>query len=363
MIKILFDHQIFSEQHYGGISRYFANLCKGVNEKNNAQVKVGVRYVKNYYLKFYPQSFNNFFGRWFLKKTNKRYRYNQKYSISLLKNNDHDIFHATYYDNYSLAFNKKPLVITIHDMIHENNPEMFADSEIIIAQKKNMMQAANAIIAISNFTLHEIVKFYPQFASKITVVYHGIATLQKTAVKDSTTPDQFILFVGERKNYKNFNVMIKALAPIFVKNKSLKLVCAGGKEFNIDELNLLSELEVLPQCQQINADDNLLNLLYQKALVFIYPSSQEGFGLPILEAFKNNCVIACSNQSCLPEIGADAVQYFDPNDGRSILNAVEELLNNPKLVNELQKKGTKRLKEFSLQKCIEHTLKVYGQVI
>lgn len=362
MIKILFDHQIFSEQQYGGISRYFANLYKGINDTKEAKVTIGVRYVKNHYIKLCSQSYNNLVGRWFLRHTVKRYKWNRKYSISLLKNSNYDVFHATYYDNYSLKLNTKPLVITIHDMIHENNPDMFADSSVIINQKKEMMMSANAIIAISNFTKSEILRFYPKFEKKVTVVYHGSSPLTIGHIDSIPLPTDFILFVGERKNYKNFDIMAKALAPIFKQNQAFSLVCAGGKEFDSEECDLLSDLGILPQCQQVNVDDLRLNQLYQKALVFVYPSSQEGFGLPILEAFQNSCAVACSDKSCLPEIGGDAVQYFDPTDEHSILNAVSTVIFNKTNAEALKAKGKERLSLFTIEDCVKNTIDVYKRI-
>lgn len=364
MIKVLFDHEIFSEQRFGGISRYFANLASEMNKGKTIRIKISVLYCKNYYLSKFPQLFNNSIGRWLLRKEPKRYYWNKKFSKIVLKNSNFDIFHSTYYHTYSLPYNKKPLVITVHDMIHENNPEMYINSDEIINQKKQMMDASNAIIAISNFTKNEILKFYPQFKSKITVVYHGLpnksSRLENTKIIQQ---NNFILFVGHRENYKNFNILAKALVPILNKDKTIKLICTGGDEFSEIESALLAKLGITEQCERIDADDETLTMLYQNALVFAYPSVQEGFGLPMLEAFTNNCPIVCSNASCLPEIGGDAVQYFNPENESSILDAVEKVIYNRDYANELIIKGQKRLTHFTMAKCIENTTKVYKSVL
>lgn len=364
MIKVLFDHQIFSEQRYGGISRYFANLASEMNKDKAISVKIAVLYVKNYYISMVRQPFNNRLGRWFLRKLNKRYKWNKEHSIAQLKKGNYDIFHATYYDTYSLAYNRKPMVVTIHDMIYENSPEMFVDSEQVISQKKQMMDAAGAIIAISNFTLNEIVRIYPQYATKTKVVYHGLPEEKEGQTGAAPgLPKRFILFVGSRGHYKNFEPMAKALAPLFNKQQDLELLCTGGGEFTAEEQTLLQKLGIDAQCHQLNATDEDLRSLYQHALVFVYPSSQEGFGLPMLEAFKNNCPIACSNSSCLPEIGGDAVAYFDPDQAREILATVEKIIGEPNYADELRAKGRERLKHFSMASCVANTVQVYKDLL
>lgn len=364
MIKVLFDHQIFSEQRYGGISRYFANLASEMNKDKSLSVKIAVLYVKNYYIEHFKQPFNNRLGRWFLRKLNKRYKWNKEHSITLLKKGNYDIFHATYYDTYSLSYNRKPMVVTIHDMIYENSPEMFVDSEQVISQKKQMMEAAGVIIAISNFTLNQIVRIYPQYAAKTKVVYHGLPEETEAQIGSALSlPKRFILFVGSRGHYKNFEPMAKALAPLFNKQKDLELLCTGGGEFTGEEQSLLLKLGIDAQCRQLNATDEDLKFLYQHALAFVYPSSQEGFGLPMLEAFKNNCPIACSNTSCLPEIGGEAVAYFDPEQGSEILATVEKIIGDTDYANELREKGKERLKLFTMANCVANTVQVYKDLL
>jgi glycosyltransferase involved in cell wall biosynthesis len=364
MIKILFDHEIFSEQRFGGISRYFANLKSEISKDKNFKIDIAVLYSKNYYIRNFNQLLNNSVGRWFLRKDTKRYRWNKKYSKYLLKKADYDIFHATYYDTYSLKYINKPLVITIHDMIHENNPEMFVNSTEIISQKKHMMDASHAIIAISNFTKNEILKFYPQFEPKISVVYHGLPEEMSTGEKvDIINESKYILYVGQRGHYKNFSILAAALTPLLKNEKDLKLLCAGGGKFSTDEQDMLNQYGINKHCLQIDANDETLKDLYQQALVFAYPSSQEGFGLPMLEAFKNNCPIVCSNVSCLPEIGGEAVQYFNPEEESSILSAVEQVILNATYAQELIIKGQERLSHFTMEECILNTKNVYKKVL
>lgn len=93
--------------------------------------------------------------------------------------------------------------------------------------------------------------------------------------------------------------------------------------------------------------------------MFAYPSLYEGFGLPILEAFKAKCPILLSDTECFREIATDAAQYFRPNDLDDLVDTLTDMLTNPALRTELVAKGTRRLSEFSLKKSIDQTLDVY----
>ena len=97
------------------------------------------------------------------------------------------------------------------------------------------------------------------------------------------------------------------------KERDLKLICVG-LPFNKDELANLKSSKILDQTRVLAVNEETLNNLYSNALVFVYPSLYEGFGMPILEAFANNCPVCLSNTSCFPEIAGDAGVYFDPND-------------------------------------------------
>ena len=112
----------------------------------------------------------------------------------------------------------------------------------------------------------------------------------------------------------------------------------------------------------ISANDAQMASLYRHALCFVYPSLYEGFGIPILEAFYNNCPICLSNASCFPEVAADAALYFNPNDADSMYSTLKEVVASQALRKELTTKGTMRGKEFSIEKMVEQTCNVYRKL-
>jgi glycosyltransferase involved in cell wall biosynthesis len=362
-MKILFDHQAFTNQKYGGISRYFANLNYGLNGTADIVSKLGLLVTHNAYInkKSLPS------GGWLehlVKKQSRRNKYNKWYCKHLLKQGDYDVFHPTYYNPYFLDLVKKPFVITVHDMIHELYPHYFAAQDALTpGYKAQVINKADHIIAISECTKRDLQKFYAIPDEKITVVYHGFKMSDNLTPADRfETNDKYLLFVGDRAGYKNFELFIKAVAPLLV-NQNLQLTCSGGGNFSAIEHQLFVDLNITDRIRQISASDAELAALYVNAEAFIYPSLYEGFGLPVLEAFYNNCPVIMSNTSSLPEVGGDAAQYFDPMSQQSMAAAIEEVISNKTLQYELRTKGKQRLSLFAFDNTLKQTINVYKQVM
>ena len=363
MAKILFDHQTFTIQRYGGLSRYFADLSIGLNKLPGVSAEIATLYSENEYIKNIDVPLNNAVGKkLFSGRFGRTYRWNGRYSSLKIRLGNFDLLHPTYYDPYFLKDLKKPYVITIPDMIYEVLPHQFADSAKVIEQKKAVMEHADAIVAISEYTKQDIIKFYPQFEDKIEVIPLSSDFTGMPAPVPNTI-GRFILFVGERKNYKNFIAFVKAIAPLLNEDKELKLVCTGGGKFTAEEEQLLITLHIANQCLQINAVEDELKQLYAQAQVFVFPSYQEGFGIPLLEAFHASCPVAAANASCFPEIGGDAPAYFDPHNADSMHNTIKAVLNDNELRAELVRKGKQQVKLFSGEKVVERSLALYNKII
>jgi glycosyltransferase involved in cell wall biosynthesis len=362
MIKVLFDHQIFSLQVYGGISRYFANIIEKCETSMELTVTCKLLYSINYYYKDDSSSFKKSIFKLLTRKKNGIYQKNKKYSKHLIKQGNYDVFHPTYYDTYYLSYLKKPLVITIHDMIHERFPQFFPIDDPIAEQKRILANKADKIIAISETTKLDIIKYLGISEEKIKVIPHGINSNDLDYEIVENLPERYLLFVGSRGGYKNFSLVMEAFAQLIKTDESLHLVVAGSP-FTEEETALLNERNILGNTIQFAATDNQLNTLYKNAICFIFPSRYEGFGIPILEAFKNNCPVLLSNCSCFPEIAGDAALYFDDNSIRSLINKIQLLIDNKTLGNQLMHKGKEKLKNYTLEKCIQATINVYKELI
>ena len=173
--------------------------------------------------------------------------------------------------------------------------------------------------------------------------------------------DQYILYVGERKGYKNFMPWLDAIRPLLSADSKLKVVCTGSP-FTQAELSQFTEWGIAGRILHISANDAQMASLYRHALCFVYPSLYEGFGIPILEAFTNGCPVCLSDASCFPEVASDAALYFNPNDANSMYSTMKELLESSSLRCELSAKGTLRVKEFSIERMVEQTCNVYRKL-
>jgi glycosyltransferase involved in cell wall biosynthesis len=369
-MKILYDHQIFTLQEFGGISRSFYELLKRGLKDDSLEMEVALKYSNNAYLNksTYPGIHSFFPGT----KLRGRYRFinwaNTAVSKKAVKKGDFDIFHPTYYGAEFLKDipANKPFTITFLDTIHERLSHKFeglgADKEIY-NNKKVLLERASRVITISESTKKDIVEIFGVDARKIEVIYLGSSFDISFANNDRLIDAPYILFVGNRSMYKNFTFFLEAIAPVLADNNELLLVCAGGRPFTEEEITQIKELNLLEQVIYKNVDDRILANLYRYAVAFAFPSLYEGFGIPVLEALACGCPCLLSNNSSLPEVAGDAALYFDPSDADSIAASLNKMLGSQELRTELVTKGLEREKLFSWDKNYAETVKFYRSLI
>ena len=351
-MKVLYDYQIFSFQRYGGISRYFYEIIKGINYElplvfnNNAYFNKGIDTEFNFKGKIRIYNFVN-----------------KLYSIYALKTKNFDIFHPTYYNPYFVDYlDNQPFVLTIHDMIHEKFPSYFSKNDEIAKRKEVLAKKASRIIAVSYQTKKDIVEILGIDEKKIDVIYHGSSFLDinEDLEFSEKLPNNYILFTGTRGGYKNFNKLIEAIYE-FLLIDDLYLICAGGGNFTAEEMNLFQKYKIEKKVLQFNIDDSKLKSLYKNSKFFIFPSLYEGFGIPLLEAMSSDCPILCSNTSCFPEIVGNNALYFDPYSSNDIKEKVNYALNYD--LDDFVKRGKRRLEYFSWDKARKETINSYEKVL
>lgn len=384
-MKILYDHQTFTTQQYGGISRYFCELMEGLESLSDISISLPLRYSFNENLINQPKLYkywsnkSNFLSQPLFssiqKKMNINILYhlqiNQNESIRLLKNKDFDLFHPTGFDPYFLNhIEEKPFILTVYDMIHEKYPEYYSLQDQTTKWKKKLIEKADSIISISNNTKQDIIQYFDAEPDRISVIYLGNPleqSLQESHQRKQhgkkMNDTNYILFVGSRVRYKNFQFFVSSISPLLQKYPHLHLYCAGGGQFTPDEKSHLNNLHVLSKVHYIPINDNTMINLYKNAQAFIFPSLYEGFGLPILEAFSCGCPLIVSNSSPLSEIAGNAACYIEPTNALSIVRGVESVLTEPDYRAELIRKGYERLKLFSWERTARETKKVYENIL
>lgn len=357
-MRILYDHQAYTIQEYGGISRYFYELTHQLRIGSNIEILNSLFLSNNVYIKENGAIKSTPFlkGIKFWKKTQIMLWINELKSSVAFNDDKFDIFHPTYYDTYYLKLkSKKPIVITFHDLIHEKFMQYDLQT---LANKKRVLNRADAIITISQNSKNDLMEYYRIPEKRINVISLASSFFSNENT-EKIIKDNYILYVGGRNQYKNFNFFVKSIASLLLKSPDLNLYCAGGGSFTKEENILLHELRISKKVKQYSVSDDGLKQFYSGALAFLFPSIYEGFGIPLLEAMNCGCPIGASHTSSLSEVAGDAAFYFDPYDHNSILSATETLVNNQGIQSTLKRNGYKRAKEFSWAKTAELTARVY----
>jgi glycosyltransferase involved in cell wall biosynthesis len=362
-MKILYDHQIFSSQAFGGISRYFYELLSRFSADAEIEFELALRYSRNSYLAGADfVAVSSFFGdRRFFGKTTLLNLINGLYSKRGVRRGDFDVFHPTYYNPYFLPhLRRKPFVVTVYDMVHELYPEMFAADDPTREWKREVLRNASRVIAISESTKSDLLRFYGVDEAVVKVVHLAGSLGVTTAARPvAGLPDRYLLFVGQRRGYKNFAPFARAVTPLLKGDSGLTVVCAGGGGFSPDERALFDGLGIAGRICQVSVDDDHLVALYRNARAFVYPSLYEGFGIPVLEALACGCPTVVSDSSSLPEVGGDAALYFDPHDELSMRDAISRAISDASLRGEFRERGFARARQFSWDKTARETKAVY----
>ena len=366
-MKIAFDYQVFAQQSYGGISRYYKNLAAELLKleqkisifaglhRNNYLTSLPNDIVSGYKISRYPPKTAKLFQR--------ANHYLTNYQMRLWKP---EVIHETYYSNFTPNLNNVPRIITAHDIIHELFSEGLDKSNIITQRKINAFNRADHIISVSHNTKKDLIEFFGISSEKISVIH--LATDNVSMINqyhsDTKYSRPFLLYVGPRAGYKNFVGFLKAVSQSQKLINEVDIVAFGGGHFLSEELIKIKSFGFKEgQVRQIGGDDSVLVSLYQEALAFVYPSLYEGFGIPPLEAMACRCPVISSNTSSMPEVIGDAGEYFDPKEPESIKAAIEKVVFSQSRIRDLKTKGIERLKIFSWESCAKETLKIYKNIV
>jgi len=363
-VRLLYDHQIFDSQLFGGISRYHVELLRHLRATPDTTAELGAAFSNNAYLpELAPPRPRRFFpGVRPLRKGGHLSWLNRRASLAALRRGAFDLLHPTYYDPWFLPhLGGRPYVVTVHDMVHELFPALFAAGDPTAGWKAAQLAGAARVIAISENTRRDLTRLLDVAPERISVIHHASTPLAPPgAPRPPGLPERYLLFVGQRGAYKNFLPWLEAVAPLLAADRALGVVCAGGRPFHAAERATLVRLRVEGQVQHRPAvDDATLGALYQHATAFAFPSRYEGFGLPLLEAFLAGCPVVASGVSSLPEVGGDAAAWFDPVDQVSMREVTAGVLGDAGLRRGLAERGALRARAFSWARTAAETLTCY----
>jgi len=366
-VKILYDHQVFSLQNAGGASRYFYELAKFLAAVPDAQTEIwlGINGTIYPFRQLDPgKAHVSALPAW-LGPGLPRYFANELWSnAKAVFHGKVDVYHPTTYMRTPMVRAQR-VVATHHDCTHERFPEYFPDAKRIFWARKRLFPEVDAIICVSESCRQDLLQFYNVDPAKTRVIHHGLTPLPRSAEAAaqlrSRVRRDYILFVGMRAAFKNFHGLLQAFRDSNL-HDSLDLLVVGGTALTAKEKLTISKLG-LERCVVFMPQvcDELLAEAYAGAKLFVYPSFNEGFGLPPLEAMSLDCPVLASQVSSIPEVCQDAPFYFDPADqnafGRELLRAVSDEEARRRSI----ERGREVVAQYRWEKCGRETLALYRQ--
>lgn len=263
------------------------------------------------------------------------------------------IFHSTY---YRLPANANlPVVTTVHDFTYEKfvkGPAKWVHTW----QKNRAIRNSDLVICVSHNTAQDLLQYCPIDPQKIRIIHNGVSDCYHSIAGLPGEQHQDVVFVGARSGYKNFKVAVESVAT--VANLSLQIV--GGGSLTKDEIQHLERYLPNRYCWLGRLSDEELNQTYNQAYALLYPSSYEGFGIPVIEAMRAGCPVIAVNVSSIPEVAGDAAILVNEPTVAAFSDALIKL---PAIRKQLISAGLAQAAKFSWDRCFEETLAVYNELL
>ncbi|HBB89364.1 MAG TPA: glycosyltransferase family 1 protein [Blastocatellia bacterium] len=357
-MRILYDGGASQESGAGGIKRYFTNLisrlpqdfephlttCRRADETAPSHPRLRVHRLP----RFRPQRVSLKLEKAFFSRVEGSCKF--------------DIAHPSYYTLLSqreVGQYQCPVVITVWDMIHEIFPG-FDPSGSFIARKQRAIEAADAILCISENTKRDLLERYKVDEARVSVTYLAADLMPGHVDGAKNSPARpYFLYVGTRASYKNFHGLLSAFADATTLAPEIMLNVVGPR-FDSTEEQKLADLGLRERVKNFGAvSDTELATLYHHSVALVYPSLYEGFGIPPLEAMQCGTLVVAANRSSIPEVVGDAGILFDPQQPDALTDILVHLARNPDARQSYIERGYKRSKLFSWDKTAQQTVEVY----
>lgn len=355
MMKLYLDNIIFSIQKSGGISVVWHEMIIRLLKKSNYQI---------YFIDF-TGSEKNIFRREISLDNNSVYYFNgsnvlfYRYFDLFFKTNEIFIFHSSY---YRICKNVNAInITTIHDFTYEKFGRGLK-KYIHIWQKYKAIRRSKKVICISYNTKLDLIRYVKGIdESKISVIYNGVSDDyfiidNKISSKFPFDIYKYIVFVGSRVSYKKFDFCVDV-----VSKTDYKLVIVGS-ELSLKESRYLESKMKKNNFILLKNISNLdLNIIYNGAFCLFYPSSYEGFGIPVIEAQKAGCPVIAYNGSSIPEIIGDKSLLFDNYNIEEVIEKIGMLVNEEDR-ERIISKGIENSKRFSWENTYNELIDIYEEV-
>ncbi|WP_338409384.1 glycosyltransferase family 1 protein [uncultured Flavobacterium sp.] len=356
-MKIYLDNIIYSKVKNGGVSNYWFELTQYLEKQN----KFDLHYLESINAKenFHRQKLE-FSAKQIIKtKSNSIHRILPNYYNS----DDSFIYHSSYYRGLIGSKNKIE-VTTVYDFIHSYYAN-YKNKQLHNILKYSAIKRSKGVICISHNTYTDLKRLCPLKPSqKAAVIHVGVSddyfpiknytVSEINFIKTNQLEEDFLLFVGGRTSYKNFNFVASVLNEL----QNHKLVVVGGGIFNESEIKLFSKEAFQRVVFLPSLENKELNVLFNKALALVYPSSYEGFGIPVVEAMRAGCPVIGLDNATIREVAENSALLLNDLSTAEFISKVKQL-NQQSLRQEIIEKGLIESKKYSWEKCNSETVAFY----
>ncbi len=257
-------------------------------------------------------------------------------------------------------------VVTIHDLLFLKYPNFYnyIDRKIYYLKSKIACQQANAIIATSEQTKKDIINFLKIKEDKIHAIYQTCQPefINYKTHKTINIKEPYILYVGSIEERKNLIFLLQAIKEM---NPEIKLVCVGRKyKYYKKVQNFIQKYKLTQRVSFLNIDDtSMLAALYRKSRALIYPSIDEGFGIPIIEAMYSKIPVITSNKAIFKEIGGKNSYYFEEANLESLIEKISEVWTDSKKRDDKIEKNFQYVQKFNDNTQVQKIIEIYKSLI
>jgi glycosyltransferase involved in cell wall biosynthesis len=296
-----------------------------------------------------------------------------------------DVFFSPAVYSYFPVFNRTKIIVTLHDVIADHHPELIfpnAKSKFFWKLKQAVaIRQADLIATVSEYSKLQIIEYFKLPESRLRVISEGArpifkvlpasAETNKTLARYNLKPDEkFLLYVGGISPHKNLATLVTAFEQISKEQPEVKLVLVGDYK---DDPFFSAYPSLKKQVGELKLEDKViftgfisdedLAQLYNTAQLLVFPSLEEGFGLPAIEAMSCGTPVAASNCSSLPEVLGEAGQFFDPRNAENMAEMIGQILRDESLRASMRQKGLARAEQFMWKKAAQDTLAIFNELV
>jgi glycosyltransferase involved in cell wall biosynthesis len=370
-MRLLYDHQIFALQRFGGISRIFVELMKGLAAVPGLQLSWHRGWhVDGYDTTSFDADLEHYSGvtsppTW-AQNSDRNTTNRALFAKFAERAGEFDIFHPSYYDSAVAAIpQRRRMVLTVPDLIPEKYFQDLVRFRDLLNDRRTLILQADCLLVISESTRRDLLEYYPVDPARIRLTYlaSGLGEVEETPLPSEFRERPYFLYVGTRSKYKNFEVLLRAFADCPELRAGFSVVCFGGTGGFLDpEVRFMDAHGLRDRFLFVQGDDRMLKGFYRHAEALVYTSRYEGFGLPPLEAMESGCPVVCCPTSSLPEVVGDAAAFFDPDEPADLAAVLLRVTSDSELRTRMVEAGRARAGLFSWQQTVADTLAVYQDV-